>query len=409
MAINEKSTIVDLVDGLPRLRVYDEEITAFEDKQFVSSLPMAEKNTYIGIEVETENVRAFHSDYSPYWKIAEDGSLRNSGREFISVPIKAFRVENALTTLFNNQVNEDIEFTDRTSIHIHMNVRTMTLEQLKTMVLLYLVFEKAMFRYVNPERYENIFCVPLNETSFGENLHNLFHSDRLAINWSKYTGLNLCPIFEKGTIEFRHLHGTKNVKEIINWINLILCLKKAALKNTSEYLWDKVKTLNTSSQYHEFANEIFGSFIIHLDDSKLIKDMASCVTYVKTRCFQNGWRSDLMFSFTTENPLYKFSSTAKHSITNSWLSQPRVQEENEHGEEDLPTFSPSAALDWLDSAPMTTTVSARIPPPNPFTVTPTRRIVTGTVTNNTNIGTTRERIEALLRQDEVAIQTPNNF
>ena len=332
MAINEKSTVVDLVEGLPRLRVYDEEISAFEDKQFVSTLPLAEKNTYIGIEVETENIHTWHSDYAPYWKMTEDGSLRNNGREFVSVPIKAFRVENALTTLFNNQLNKDIEFTDRTSIHIHMNVRTMTLEQLKTMVLLYLVFEKAMFRYVNPDRYENIFCVPLNETSFGENLHILFHSDRLAINWSKYTALNLCPIFEKGTIEFRHLHGTKDVKEIVNWVNLILCLKKAALKNTSEYLWDKVKTLNTSSQYHEFANEIFGSFIIHLDDSKLIKDMASCVTYVKTRCFQNFWKTDLTLSITKENPLYKFTTyarTGNNSILWGLPPTPRSRDEEE--------------------------------------------------------------------------------
>jgi len=330
MAVNEKATIVDLVEGLPRLRVYDEEITSFEDKQFISSIPLSEKNTYIGIEVETENVRAFISDHSPYWKITEDGSLRNNGREFVSVPIKAFRVENALTSLFKYQINQDIEFTERTSIHIHMNVRTMTLEQLKTMILLYLVFEKALFRYVNAERYNNIFCVPLNETSFGENLTHLFHSDRLAINWSKYTALNLCPIFEKGTIEFRHLHGTKDIPEIVNWINLILCLKKAALKNSSEYLWDKVRTLNTSSQYHEFANEIFGTFITNLDDRSLIEDMSSCVTYVKSRCFNNTWKSDLATSIKKDSPLYQFSiyNQAK-KIYNPFFEQPSIIEEED--------------------------------------------------------------------------------
>ena len=234
MATKETATIVDLVEGLPRLRVYDEEISAFEDKFFKSSLPIVDKNTYIGIEVETENVTYWDDGYSPYWKITEDGSLRNNGREFISVPIKAFRVENALTSLFEKQLNKDIDFSERTSIHIHMNVRTMTVEQLKTMILLYLVFEKAMFRYVNPDRYDNIFCVPLNETNFGGNLRGLFEEDYIHdMSWLKYTAMNLCPIFEKGTVEFRHLHGTKDIKEIVNWINLILCLKKAALKNSS--------------------------------------------------------------------------------------------------------------------------------------------------------------------------------
>lgn len=311
MATNEKATIVDLVEGLPRLRVYDEEITTFENKQFVSTITLAEKNTYLGIEVETENVHFWDQNASPYWKIAEDGSLRNNGREFISIPIKAFRVENALTSLFKYQLNKDIDFTERTSIHIHMNVRTMTLEQLKTMILLYIVFEKALFRYVDPERYNNIFCVPLNETLFGEKLHTIFHSDLLSISWLKYTALNLCPIFEKGTIEFRHLHGTKNIPEIMNWINLILSLKKAALKNSSEYLWEKIKTLNTSSEYHSFANEIFGSFVSNLNEKTLAEDMSSCVTYAKAYCFINEWKTLVQQEIEESNPLYAFSAVAR--------------------------------------------------------------------------------------------------
>jgi hypothetical protein len=362
MAVNEKATIVDLVEGLPRLRVFDEEISTFEDKCFHSSIPIAEKNTYIGIEVEAENLQVWHQQASPYWRMTEDGSLRNNGREFVSIPIKAFRVENALRTLFDTQINQDIDFSDRTSIHIHMNVRTMTLEQLKTMILLYLVFEKTLFRYVHPDRYNSIFCVPLNETSFGDNLFHIFHSDILSVNWSKYTALNLCPIFEKGTIEFRQLHGTKNVAEIVNWVNLILCLKKAALKNPSEYLWDKVKTLNTSSQYHEFANEIFGNFITHLDEKTLINDMATCVTYVKSRCFPNTWRVSLTHSVSPESPLYQFSIYKKKPVYQAIEDEATRFFEDDVEEEDypepsmyIPTSTPVNPVSW--DVPFTTTLS----------------------------------------------------
>ena len=326
MATNEKATIVDLVDGLPRLRVFDEEISSYEDKYFVSTIPIAEKNTYLGIEVETENILFWNPDVAPYWKMTEDGSLRNNGREFISVPIKAFRVENALTTLFTKQLNRDIDFSERTSIHVHMNVRTMTLEQLKTMVLLYLVFERALFRYVHPDRYNNIFCVPLNETAFGEKLLSLFHTDLLQFSWLKYTALNLCPIFEKGTIEFRHLHGTKDIKEIVNWINLILCLKKAALKNSSEYLWEKVRTLNTSSEYHSFANEIFGDFASNLDMKSIAEDMSSCVTYVKTYCFQNPWKQELISNISKKSPLYGFSNQARQNSLEELRMEVRLRD-----------------------------------------------------------------------------------
>lgn len=332
---SKTETIVDLVDGLPRLRVYDEEISSYEENYFVSTLPVADKNTYIGVEVETENVRVWHGDHSPYWKMTEDGSLRNSGREFVSIPIKAYRVENALKTLFERQINEDIDFSERTSIHIHMNVRTLTLEQLKAMVLLYLLFEKCLFRYVDKERYNNIFCVPLVETDFGRHLLTLFHENRLSIQWTKYTALNLLPIFEKGTIEFRHLHGTKNIEEIIGWINLILCLKKMALRNEPKVIWEKIETLNTLSQYHAFASEVFGEFITHLDSSTLEKDIAKCCTYIKSKCFSNPWTQQLANSIDKTSKLYKWSFYGRLSKNSpltedtNFFDEPEDVEENE--------------------------------------------------------------------------------
>ena len=47
----------------------------------------------------------------------EDGSLRNNGREFITPPIRAWRVEHALVQLFTNELNSDIEFSERTAMH----------------------------------------------------------------------------------------------------------------------------------------------------------------------------------------------------------------------------------------------------------------------------------------------------
>lgn len=358
---SKSETIANLVEGLPRLRVYDEEIGAFEDKMFVSTIPVADKNTYLGIEVETENVQIWHQSGFPYWKITEDGSLRNSGREFITVPIKAFRAENALTTLFKYQINSDIEFTERTSIHVHMNVRTLTLDQLRAMILLYILFEKALFRYVHKDRYNNIFCVPLTETNFGEKLINLFHSNTISLSWMKYTALNLLPIWEKGTIEFRHLHGTKDIPEIMGWINLILCLKKMALRTDPKIIWETIESLNTSSQYHAYASEVFGTYITNLDENYLEKDIASCCTYIKAKCFKNSWVSDLLVGCSKESPLYKFSASGR--VSDSYVSFEDVRV-------DL-----NDSLNTVSRGVWTTTVrteardqSQEVPPPNPTRV-----------------------------------------
>ena len=98
--------ISDIIDGLPRLKVFDTELTTHEEKfPFKGEFPVVDKNTYLGIEVEVENVQTFHN-ISPYWRITEDGSLRNAGREFITPPIRAWRVEQALTLCLNNRLTK---------------------------------------------------------------------------------------------------------------------------------------------------------------------------------------------------------------------------------------------------------------------------------------------------------------
>ena len=161
---SEDLTIAKMVQ-LPRLKVFDQELASWEETNlYKNKYPIVDKNTYIGIEVETENVKRFNQ-HSPYWRMIEDGSLRNSGREFITPPIRAWRVEHALVQLFDHELNSDIEFSERTSIHIHMNVRTLTVPQLETLIMAYLVFEKVLFNYVGNDRYSN-YSQKLPTTSF---------------------------------------------------------------------------------------------------------------------------------------------------------------------------------------------------------------------------------------------------
>lgn len=292
----EELTISKLVD-LPKLRVYDGEIAAFEERYpFTPTIPIIDKNTYVGIEVEVENARRFDA-ISPFWTITEDGSLRNSGREFISLPIKAHRVEHALNVLFNNSINADIEFTERTSIHIHMNIRTLTVAQLEALVMTYMVFEKAMFTYAGETRYNNIFCVPLVETNIGKNLSALIEGKHPHISWQKYTALNLLPIMDKGTIEFRHLGGTGDINRIVTWINLILSLKKFALQKTPKYIWERIESLNTTSEYKMFGDEVFGDLIHLLWNDSFNTNVGECVSHIKLHCIDNPFRRELMLKY----------------------------------------------------------------------------------------------------------------
>lgn len=273
---------------------------------------MVDKNTYLGVEVEIENVRTWLG-VSPYWTMIEDGSLRNSGREFITPPIKAWRLEHALETLYNKEINSDTEFSERCSIHVHMNIRTLTVKQLEALIVTYMVFEKVLYEWVGQNRYQNVFCVPLCETTLGSKLHGLiFSKNPMVHGWQKYTGLNLLPITEKGTIEFRQMYGTKDIQETLMWVNMLLSLKVFALRQTPEYIWEKISSLNTTSQYRMFGEEVFGELIHTLYTDTYNNNVANCISYVKRCCFKNDFQ--YLLKIHPESPLFKkINSNVKKS------------------------------------------------------------------------------------------------
>lgn len=312
---SENLTIAKMV-SLPRLKVYDQELQEWEEKNsYQNTLPIVDKNTYIGIEVEVENITTFQQS-SPYWRMIEDGSLRNNGREFITPPIRAWRIEHALMQLFNVDLNQDIDFSERTSIHIHMNIRTLTVPQLESLIITYILFEKVLFNFIGNNRYNNIFCVPIVETDIGENLLNMITNKSPEVAWQKYTALNLLPIMNKGTIEFRHMSGTKDIERLITWINLLLSLKKFALQKSPEYIWKRINTLNTTSEYRLFAEEVFGEFLPILWNDNFNKAVATCITYVKQFCIRNTFGIQLRQEFRNE---FDSNRNASESLTISHI------------------------------------------------------------------------------------------
>jgi hypothetical protein len=142
-----------------------------------------------------------------------------------------------------------------------MNVQDCTVAEVKSMALLYQIFERLLFNYVGNERGENIFCVPWYTSGmtplFVNKLTNNF--DGVARNWQKYSALNLLPMRDKGTIEFRHLHGTCDVQYIMRWIRLITSMRSYAKKMTYKALTNTLLAMNTVSNYDQFIADVFGA------------------------------------------------------------------------------------------------------------------------------------------------------
>jgi len=265
---------------------------AFEKGNKVSgtSFDWCTQQGMVGIEIEVENIKQQFPIYA-YWDAKTDGSLRNNGIEYVSVPLQIKQVQLALEHIYKqmNEYNEP-DFSNRTSIHIHVNCRDLTQDQIFNFCILYALFEKHFYQVAGTRRMNSIFCVPLFRTNQLSTLNSVIYG--MGSDWNKYCGLNLLPLFANnvtqgyGTVEFRHLYGTKDINEILMWINDIMCLRKFACEISKDDLLVAVKEMNTTSSYMSMYSQVFAKGRRILSNKK---DFEECVSNIKRELFGNDY------------------------------------------------------------------------------------------------------------------------
>lgn len=215
----------------------------------------------IGIEVEVEHVRDLEGHPNKVWTITTDGSLRNNGHEFITRPIQACSAPVVLQYLMGTYLPQDSCFSPRTSVHVHLNMQDFTKAQVFDYTMLYTVFEKLFYRFAGRGRMKNIYCVPLIDSALGG---RLLEKNIGEETWSKYTGLNLLPLTNYGTIEWRHMHGTRDVGKLCVWINLITSLKEYIKAHGTAEIRAAIASMSDEFDFKALLADIFGENSAHL-------------------------------------------------------------------------------------------------------------------------------------------------
>lgn len=234
-----------------------------------------DKTPFIGIEVEVENIENRVSLTSE-WISVEDGSLRNNGIEFVSMPMKASNAVYSLKRLKKalEESNPDYHFSLNTSIHIHLNALDFSQNELAMFKALYIIFERSLYNFVGRERKENIFCLPMHESSVQFN----------SLGKSKYYGLNFKSLDEHNTIEFRQMHGTLDLDKLSLWIHFITSMRSFVKKSTKKHFDTFMVTLMPyyiEAQYANLLYMVFGSEGLVLRNSTFESDIRKGFIFLK--------------------------------------------------------------------------------------------------------------------------------
>jgi hypothetical protein len=214
----------------------------------------------------------------------------------------------------------------------------MTLDQVSTICLIYQTVESLLFNFVGNDRDKNIFCVPWNQSNLTYNIVSTIGkgidlANNMFRRWQKYSSLNLIPITTQGTLEFRHLEGTCDVKRITNWICLIAKIFEHAMSNTLKQVQLQIVNMNTVSNYHQWLYSVFGEYAQLLQTDNFERHLAQGVIDTKLMLMDESKISiDEYIRNLRETPLEtsQFMSSEPAPIP-PWIRQPPLVEAGVEG------------------------------------------------------------------------------
>jgi hypothetical protein len=258
--------------------------TVREHYNFLPQQPVNTREFICGCEFEIEDVINKY-DVDKVFIVETDHSLRNNGWEFKTLP----NTYNSTLELFK-RLHTTLKlgkepFSDRTSIHVHVNVRELQLAEVRQLILTYALLEPLFFEFVGQTRKNSIFCVPLNYTY----IPSLYHKSSIEMHkkWHKYTAFNIVPMgpfgdnVALGTVEFRHLYGTADEAVFSKWLSSIKELYTFIEQANG---FDLLKHLEKGIALPTLAMAVVPSLALAYSDSAINEMLKDTLLDVKLAC-----------------------------------------------------------------------------------------------------------------------------
>lgn len=224
-------------------------------------------NGSFGIEIETEG-KNLTNLVPPQWKIENDGSLRgrfpDEAAEYVlRKPLELQKAIDAVTQLrkIQDEVQAKLNFSFRTSVHVHVNVQQLTFNQYLNMIYTYLLLEEPLVRYCGKERVGNRFCLRLQDAEgLMDYLFMLFRQGHGALKHIhgdavRYASINVAATSKYGSLEFRSLKGNMDIDYITTWLQALDNLRSFAQEHANPQI---IHDLFVNSTPEQFAEIVLG-------------------------------------------------------------------------------------------------------------------------------------------------------
>lgn len=200
----------------------------------IFNVPLAKGEVGIEIEVEGLNLPTAVKG----WRKVGDGSLRGeeTGEFVLRYPCSRQDVDRHLYKIARayQECNTVLDHSDRTSVHVHINMQSSSITKIFNFIVMFLLFEEMLVHFCGDTREGNLFCLrscdaeflitALERASQSQEAFRSLRSDNL-----RYAAINVNSLAKYGSLEFRSMRGTSDMSLIKQWIDILLGIKDAAI------------------------------------------------------------------------------------------------------------------------------------------------------------------------------------
>ncbi len=274
----------------------------------------------VGIEIEVEFSNTLPIPDLPfYWRREFDGSLRGSAAEYIlKRPIKRGTVLKALNHLEEGLPPFLIRESNRTSVHVHINMTRATVLQVFNTISLYGIFENVLVKWCGRDRVGNHFCLRMTDagglTRVLEDAAyqgSLVHAAREDV---RYAALNIAALQRFGSLEFRALRGTTSPDVIHTWVKALLAIK--------DYVKDTKTPMDLFLEYSTLGATRMTEAVFGLDFAKTLLAPPNALQEIQDGMWEAQAIAGAYEAGQNAYEEFKFKGVYESSIPNSDVETP---------------------------------------------------------------------------------------
>lgn len=222
---------------------------------------LAKTEGEVGIEIEVEGDHLTQGA-GPLWRKEMDGSLNGNSAEYVlNLPCTRESVGESLSVLDKalKKSHTKVHESERTGVHVHINVQEMTMPQVFSFLILYGVFEDMLINYCGENRSGNLFCLGMKDAEY---LPYWIRQCCPKKQWGylpnadvRYGAINLEALKKYGSLEFRAMRGTVDMEILENWTKILLRIKDFSIKVKNPV---DIITMVSLQGENGFARKVFG-------------------------------------------------------------------------------------------------------------------------------------------------------